>query len=77
MSPVEPVGFPKCGERVFAQTATPAPKTPQVARRTWLLGIGLIYVIPDCRDDALPWLQRSLAITASAGPYALRPCRGL
>jgi DNA-binding winged helix-turn-helix (wHTH) protein/Tfp pilus assembly protein PilF len=37
--------------------------TPQVSRWTWLLGAGLAYMLMDRDREALPWLQRSLAIT--------------
>ncbi|MGJ5175936.1 winged helix-turn-helix domain-containing protein [Bradyrhizobium oligotrophicum] len=46
--------------------------TPSVSRWTWLLGIGWAYMTMDRADDALPWLQRSIAITAASGrPYLL------
>lgn len=41
--------------------------TPQVSRWTWLLGAGLAYVMMDRSEEALPWLQRSLAITPGTG----------
>lgn len=41
--------------------------TPQVSRWTWLLGAGLTYVMMDRNEDAVPWLQRSLAITPGTG----------
>jgi tetratricopeptide (TPR) repeat protein len=41
--------------------------TPQVSRWTWLLGAGLTYMLMDRDEDALPWLQRSLAITPGTG----------
>jgi tetratricopeptide (TPR) repeat protein len=41
--------------------------TPQVSRWTWLLGIGLTYVMMDRSEDAVPWLRRSLAITSDTG----------
>ena len=41
--------------------------TPQVSRWTWLLGAGLTYVIMDRSEDAVPWLQRSLAVTPGTG----------
>ncbi|WP_257168038.1 winged helix-turn-helix domain-containing protein [Bradyrhizobium sp. SRS-191] len=46
--------------------------TPAVSRWTWLLGIGWAHLMMDRADDALPWLQRSIAITAASGrPYML------
>ncbi|BAM87482.1 transcriptional regulator CadC [Bradyrhizobium oligotrophicum S58] len=46
--------------------------TPAVSRWTWLLGVGWAYMMMDRADDALPWLQRSIAITAASGrPYLL------
>ena len=41
--------------------------TPQVSRWTWLLGAGLTLVLMDRDEEALPWLQRSLAITPGTG----------
>ncbi|MFZ0775411.1 MAG: tetratricopeptide repeat protein [Xanthobacteraceae bacterium] len=41
--------------------------TPQVSRWTWLLGAGLAYMLMDRDQEALPWLQRSLAITPGTG----------
>ncbi|AMN41469.1 CadC family transcriptional regulator [Rhodoplanes sp. Z2-YC6860] len=41
--------------------------TPSVSRWTWLLGIGWAYVVLDRSEDALPWLQRSIAITPATG----------
>jgi DNA-binding winged helix-turn-helix (wHTH) protein/tetratricopeptide (TPR) repeat protein len=41
--------------------------TPQVSRWTWLLGAGLVLVLTDRDQEALPWLQRSLAITPGTG----------
>ncbi|WP_445488206.1 winged helix-turn-helix domain-containing protein [Rhodopseudomonas sp. RCAM05734] len=44
--------------------------TPQVSRWTWRLGIGMIYVLTQRGEDALPWLQSSIAITPASGrPY--------
>jgi DNA-binding winged helix-turn-helix (wHTH) protein/tetratricopeptide (TPR) repeat protein len=40
---------------------------PQVSRWTWLLGAGLTYVMMDRSEKAVPWLQRSLAITPGTG----------
>jgi DNA-binding winged helix-turn-helix (wHTH) protein/tetratricopeptide (TPR) repeat protein len=41
--------------------------TPQVSRWTWLLGAGLTLMLMDRDQEALPWLQRSLAITPGTG----------
>ena len=41
--------------------------TPQVSRWTWLLGAGLADMLMDRDQEALPWLQRSLAITPGTG----------
>lgn len=41
--------------------------TPPVSRWTWLLGAGWANLMMDRGDDALPWLQRSLAVTAASG----------
>ena len=41
--------------------------TPQVSRWTWLLGAGWANVLMGRADDALPWLQRSIAITPASG----------
>jgi DNA-binding winged helix-turn-helix (wHTH) protein/tetratricopeptide (TPR) repeat protein len=41
--------------------------TPQVSRWTWLLGAGMTYMLMDRDEEALPWLQRSLAITPGTG----------
>ncbi|RDV05057.1 winged helix-turn-helix domain-containing protein [Undibacter mobilis] len=41
--------------------------TPQVSRWTWLLGVGLTYVFMDRSEEALPWLERSIAITPGTG----------
>jgi DNA-binding winged helix-turn-helix (wHTH) protein/tetratricopeptide (TPR) repeat protein/TolB-like protein len=41
--------------------------TPQVSRWTWLLGAGLTLMLMDRDEEALPWLQRSLAITPGTG----------
>jgi DNA-binding winged helix-turn-helix (wHTH) protein/tetratricopeptide (TPR) repeat protein/TolB-like protein len=46
--------------------------TPQVSRWTWRLGIGMIYTLMQRGEDALPWLQSSIAITPASGrPYML------
>lgn len=41
--------------------------TPQVSRWTWLLGVGLANLFMDRPEDALPWLERSIAITPGTG----------
>ncbi|MGJ5093219.1 transcriptional regulator CadC [Bradyrhizobium oligotrophicum] len=46
--------------------------TPAVSRWTWLLGVGWAHMMMDRAEEALPWLQRSIAITAASGrPYML------
>lgn len=41
--------------------------TPAASRWTWLLGAGLANVLMDRDEEALPWLQRSIAITPATG----------
>ena len=41
--------------------------TPQVSRWTWQLGAGLTYLVMGRSEDALPWLQSSIAITPASG----------
>ena len=41
--------------------------TPQVSRWTWLLGAGLACMLLDRNEEALSWLQRSIAITPGTG----------
>lgn len=41
--------------------------TPQVARWTWALGAGWTYLLMGRAEEALPWLQRSVAITPASG----------
>jgi tetratricopeptide (TPR) repeat protein len=41
--------------------------TPQVSRWTWLLGVGWSYVMMERYEEALPWLERSIAITPASG----------
>jgi DNA-binding winged helix-turn-helix (wHTH) protein/tetratricopeptide (TPR) repeat protein/TolB-like protein len=41
--------------------------TPQVSRWTWPLGAGMTLMLMDRSEQALPWLQRSLAITPGSG----------
>ncbi|TPN46830.1 transcriptional regulator CadC [Mesorhizobium sp. B1-1-7] len=41
--------------------------TPRVARWTWALGVGWTYLLMGRAEEALPWLQRSIAITPGTG----------
>jgi DNA-binding winged helix-turn-helix (wHTH) protein/tetratricopeptide (TPR) repeat protein/TolB-like protein len=41
--------------------------TPAVSRWTWLLGVGWSYVMMGRDQEALPWLERSIAITPASG----------
>lgn len=41
--------------------------TPQVARWTWALGAGWAYLMMGRAEEALPWLQRSIAIAPGSG----------
>jgi tetratricopeptide (TPR) repeat protein len=41
--------------------------TPQVSRWTWLLGAGWTSMLMGRNEQALPWLQRSIAITPGTG----------
>jgi DNA-binding winged helix-turn-helix (wHTH) protein/Tfp pilus assembly protein PilF/TolB-like protein len=41
--------------------------TPQVSRWTWKLGAGMTYLLMGRSEDALPWLERSIAITPASG----------
>lgn len=41
--------------------------TPEVSRWTWLLGAGWADVLLGRNDDAVQWLQRSIAITPASG----------
>lgn len=41
--------------------------TPQVARWTWAIGTGWTYLLLGRTEEALPWLQRSIAITPASG----------
>lgn len=46
--------------------------TPEVARWTWLLGAGYANILMGRGEDALPWFQRSIAITPASGrPHML------
>jgi len=40
---------------------------PEVSRWTWLLGIGWVDVLLERNAEAVPWLQRSIAITPASG----------
>jgi tetratricopeptide (TPR) repeat protein len=41
--------------------------TPQVSRWTWRLGAGWAYLMMGRAEEALPWLQSSIAITPASG----------
>lgn len=41
--------------------------TPQVSRWTWLLGAGWSHLLLGHYEEALPWLQKSIAITPASG----------
>lgn len=41
--------------------------TPEVSRWTWRLGIGWVTLLMGDGEEAVPWLQRSIAITAASG----------
>lgn len=41
--------------------------TPPASRWTWLLGAGMTYALMGRYEEALPWLQRSIAITPGTG----------
>jgi DNA-binding winged helix-turn-helix (wHTH) protein/Flp pilus assembly protein TadD len=41
--------------------------TPQASRWTWLLGAGWATLLKGQGEEAVPWLQRSIAITAATG----------
>jgi DNA-binding winged helix-turn-helix (wHTH) protein/tetratricopeptide (TPR) repeat protein len=41
--------------------------TPAVSRWTWLLGAGWANMLMERGSDALPWVQRSIAITPASG----------
>jgi Flp pilus assembly protein TadD len=38
-----------------------------VSRWTWLLGAGVSYLMMGRDEEALPWLERSIAITPASG----------
>ncbi|WP_145679964.1 tetratricopeptide repeat protein [Bradyrhizobium sacchari] len=41
--------------------------TPPASRWTWLLGAGMTYALMGRFEEALPWLQRSIAVTPGTG----------
>ena len=41
--------------------------TPAASRWTWLLGAGMAILLKGQGEEALPWLQRSIAITPATG----------
>lgn len=41
--------------------------TPQVSRWTWLLGVGWSYLTLGRYEEAVPWLEKSIAITPASG----------
>jgi tetratricopeptide (TPR) repeat protein len=41
--------------------------TPQVSRWTWMIGAGWAYMLMGRAEDAVPWLLKSIAITAASG----------
>ena len=41
--------------------------TPQVSRWTWMIGAGWANMLMDRAGDAVPWLQKSIAITSASG----------
>jgi DNA-binding winged helix-turn-helix (wHTH) protein/TolB-like protein/Tfp pilus assembly protein PilF len=41
--------------------------TPEVSRWTWLLGAGWVSLLMGRNEDAVPWLERSVAITPASG----------
>ncbi|WP_137046148.1 tetratricopeptide repeat protein [Pseudolabrys sp. FHR47] len=41
--------------------------TPPVSRWTWLVGVGWAYLVLGDAESAVPWLQRSIAITPATG----------
>jgi DNA-binding winged helix-turn-helix (wHTH) protein/tetratricopeptide (TPR) repeat protein len=41
--------------------------TPEVSRWTWLLGAGLTCALLERYDEAIPWLEQSLAVTPGTG----------
>ena len=46
--------------------------TPEVSRWTWLLGAGFAHMLMGQSEQAVPWIQKSIAITPASGrPYTL------
>ena len=41
--------------------------TPQVSRWTWMIGAGWANMMMGRAEDAIPWLQKSIAITPASG----------
>jgi tetratricopeptide (TPR) repeat protein len=41
--------------------------TPPVSRWTWMIGAGWTYALLDRSEEALPWIQKSIAITPASG----------
>jgi DNA-binding winged helix-turn-helix (wHTH) protein/Flp pilus assembly protein TadD len=41
--------------------------TPQVSRWTWMIGAGWANMLMGRAEDAVPWLQKSIAITSASG----------
>jgi tetratricopeptide (TPR) repeat protein len=41
--------------------------TPQVARWTWKLDLGMTYLVMGRSAEALPWIESSIAITPASG----------
>jgi Flp pilus assembly protein TadD len=41
--------------------------TPQVSRWTWMIGAGWANLLMGRAEDAVPWLQKSIAITSASG----------
>jgi DNA-binding winged helix-turn-helix (wHTH) protein/tetratricopeptide (TPR) repeat protein/TolB-like protein len=41
--------------------------TPRVSRWTWMIGAGWVSLLMDRNEDAVKWLQRSIAVTAASG----------
>jgi DNA-binding winged helix-turn-helix (wHTH) protein/Flp pilus assembly protein TadD len=41
--------------------------TPQVSRWTWMLGAAWAHMLMGRAEDAIPWLHKSIAITAASG----------
>jgi DNA-binding winged helix-turn-helix (wHTH) protein/Flp pilus assembly protein TadD len=41
--------------------------TPQVSRWTWMIGAGWANMMIGRAEDAVPWLQKSIAITSASG----------